>query len=55
METNQYLSNFYNTYSEDNRLTSRHGSIEFLTTMHYIKKYLTPDSRILEIGAGTGR
>lgn len=23
--------------------------------MHYIEKYLTPESRVLEIGAGTGR
>lgn len=28
---------------------------EYLTTMKYIEKYLTPDSRILEIGASTGR
>ena len=29
--------------------------VEFLTTMRYIEKYLKPGSRILEIGAGTGR
>ncbi len=55
METNSYLIDFYNTYDEDSRLTSRHGSVEFLTTMRYIQKYLETDSRILEIGAGTGR
>ena len=55
METNQYLIDFYNHYDEENRLASRHGSIEFLTTMRYIEKYLKPDSKILEIGAGTGR
>ena len=55
METNQYLIDFYNHYDEENRLASRHGSIEFLTTMRYIEKYLKSDSKILEIGAGTGR
>ncbi len=29
--------------------------VEFLTTMHYIEKYLKPGMKILEIGAGTGR
>ena len=55
METNRYLINFYNNYDEDNRLVSKHGTVEFLTTMHYIEKYLKPGDRILEIGAGTGR
>jgi SAM-dependent methyltransferase len=43
------------TRSEDDRLTSRHGSVEFLTTMRYIEKYLFPGAKIIEIGAGTGR
>src|SRR5699024_7320827 len=55
MKTNPYLIDFYQSYDEDGRLTSRHGSVEFLTTMHYIEKYLSPGARILEIGAGTGR
>ncbi len=55
MENSQYLIDFYNTYEEDSRLTSKHGSVEFLTTMRYIEKYLKPNARILEIGAGTGR
>ena len=55
MAENQYLTDFYNNYNEENRLTSKHGSVEFLTTMHYIQKYLKPGSRILEIGAGTGK
>ena len=55
MNTNQYLIDFYNHYDEDGRLLLKHGSVEFLTTMRYIKKYAAPDSRILEIGAGTGR
>ena len=55
MESSQYLNDFYNQYDEDCRLASRHGAVEFLTTMRYIEKYLKPNDRILEIGAGTGR
>ena len=55
METKDYLNTYYQNYDEENRLASRHGSIEYLTTMRYIEKYLRPDSRILEIGAATGR
>lgn len=55
METNQYLIEHYSNYDEDSRLLPRHGSVEFLTTMRYIEKYIRPDDRILEIGAGTGR
>lgn len=55
MEAFEYLSNYYNNYNEEGRLLSRHGQVEFLTTMRYIEKYLTPGARILEVGAGTGR
>ena len=55
MRDNSYLIDFYSHYDEEGRLASRHGSVEFLTTMRYIEKYLEPGSRILEIGAGTGR
>ena len=55
MESSHYLNDFYNQYDEDCRLASRHGAVEFLTTMRYIEKYLKPNDRILEIGAGTGR
>lgn len=48
-----YIENYYNNYDEETRLSERKP--EFLTTMHYIKKYLKPESRILEIGAATGR
>lgn len=54
-KSSQYLINFYNHYDEDSRLVSKHGSVEFLTTMRYIEKYIRPGSRVLEIGAGTGR
>ena len=55
MNANSCLIEFYNNYDEDNRLILKYGTIEFLTTMHYIEKYVKPGARILEIGAGTGR
>jgi len=55
MQTNQYLIEFYSTHDEDARLVLRHGSVEFLTTMRYIEKYLKPGDKILEVGAATGR
>ena len=55
METLQALTWYYGSYDEDNRLCSRRGMVEYLTTMRYIEKYLRPGMRILEIGAATGR
>lgn len=55
MKTNQYLIDFYNNYDEDRRLVLKHGSVEFLTTMRYIEKYIRAGDRVLEVGAGTGR
>ena len=55
METFQALTDFYSNYDEEGRLLSRHGQVEYLTTMRYIEKYLRPGMRILEIGAATGR
>ena len=62
------LNSFYsNICNEDARLLStKHGSVEFLTTIKYIEEYLPSagvgggsgsiqDTKILEIGAGTGR
>ena len=51
----EILTEFYNSYDEDRRLRSRHGMVEFLTTMRYIETYLKPGDRVLEVGAGTGR
>ena len=55
MDTMDALTQYYSGYDEDGRLRSRHGMVEFLTTMRYVERYLTPGARILEIGAGTGR
>ena len=52
-----YLENYYSNYDEEGRLLSRHGQVEYLTTMRYIEECLKDitDPNILEIGAGTGR
>ena len=55
MEVLELLSNYYGGYDEEGRLLSKHGQVEYLTTMRYIQKYLRPGMRILEIGAATGR
>lgn len=55
IEMKHEIIEFYNNYNEEKRLTSKSHLPEYLTTMRYIEKYLTPHSGILEIGAGTGR
>ena len=57
------LEEYYNKFNEEKRLDSRHGNVEFTTSMHYIHEYLNrmesirgrSDIKILDIGAGTGR
>ena len=51
----QTLIDYYSNNDEEGRLLSKHGSVEFLTTMRYIDKYIKPGDKVLEIGAGTGR
>ena len=52
----EIVSGFYDRADEDGRLGgSRHGQLEYLTTMSYIRRHTTRDSKVLEIGAGTGR
>ncbi len=54
------IEQHYNKFNEEKRLDSRHGKVEYITSMKYIHKYI-PDNcdrsevRILDIGAGTGR
>ena len=52
-----FLDTYYNNYDEEGRLLSRHGQVEYLTTMKYIQESLAgiSDPTILEVGAGTGR
>lgn len=58
------LEEYYNKFNEEKRLNSRHGQVEFITTMKYLHNILTTlekegrapgDIRILDVGAGTGR
>lgn len=58
MERAEMMNILYNEKekNEDSRLTrSRHGQLEYLTTMNYIHKFVPFGSKILEVGAGTGR
>ncbi len=52
-----FLEEYYNSYDEEGRLLSRHGQVEYRTTMKYIHGILDGirDPQILEVGAGTGR
>ena len=52
-----YLDVYYHNYNEEGRLLSRHGQVEYLTTMKYIHEFLSrsAESSVLEVGAGTGR
>ena len=52
-----FLEQYYNNYDEEGRLLSRHGQVEYLTTMKYISECLSgiTEPKILEVGAGTGR
>lgn len=60
------LEDYYNKFNEDKRLSSRHGQVEFITSMKYIHDCLEDiarsrgctdphEIRILDVGAGTGR
>lgn len=55
VKTGNHLVDFYNRIDEDSRLLTKHGRVEFLTTVKYIEKYLKSGMKIIEIGAATGR
>ena len=40
------LENYYGKFCEDKRLLSRHGQVEYTTSMKYIHKYLKSEDRI---------
>ena len=54
---NELLNNYYNKFNEDKRLETRHGIVEFQTTIKYIKEVLEHFNKpkILDVGAGTGK
>lgn len=57
------LELYYNKFNEEKRLDSRHGQVEFVTSMKYIHAYLDKleqdkprgEIKILDVGAATGR
>lgn len=56
------LEKYYNKFHEENRLKTRHGLVEFNTSLHYINECISslaeknPSAiKIADIGAGTGR
>ena len=51
----ELVQEVYRRYDEDSRLNkSKATRVEFLTTVRYIEKYLTPGAKILDVGAGAG-
>ncbi len=51
----ELVQEIYRRFDEDSRLNhSKAAKVEFLTTVRYIEKYLTPGMKILDIGAGAG-
>lgn len=51
----EHVNRTYDIFNEDARLNhSKAARVEFLTTVHYIEKYLKDGDKILDIGAGAG-
>lgn len=54
-EDAEQVKRLYELFCEDKRLNhSKAARVEFLTTIRYLEKYLKPQDRILDIGAGAG-
>ena len=54
-DDSELVQEVYQRYDEDSRLNkSQAARVEFLTTVRYIEKYLTPGAKILDVGAGAG-
>lgn len=52
----EIITQIYEHFDEDTRVTvSRQGQVEYAVTMDYIHKFLKPDTKVIEIGAGTGQ
>ncbi len=51
------LEKYYNKFNEEHRLDTRHGTVEFTTTLKYIHDFIPTDKKIsiLDVGAGTGK
>lgn len=61
MKQRTELEEYYNKFNEEKRLLSRHGQVEFRTSMKYILECIDhldreySNIKVLDIGAGTGR
>lgn len=53
-EEEKRVEGLYEIFEEEKRFASPSGKVEFLTSLHYIKKILKPGMKILDLGAGTG-
>jgi len=52
----EMIDSIYGKYDEDSTLSkNRQGQLEYLVTMDYIHRFANSNSKIIEIGAGTGR
>lgn len=53
----QELIKYYNKFNEEKRLNTRHGQVEYQTSIKYINMYLEKmnNQSIIDIGAGSGR
>lgn len=50
------IIDYYENYDEDMRLIKDNAhKIEYITTLYFLDKLINKDSRILDVGAGTGR
>lgn len=51
------LEDYYEHFDENHRLETRHGYVEYVTTMKYIHQVLNDDKskKILDVGAATGK
>lgn len=51
----ELVQEIYRRFDESSRLNhSKAARVEFLTTVRYIEKYLSPDAKLLDVGAGAG-
>lgn len=55
------IEDYYNKFNEEKRMLSRHGQVEYITTMKYIHQVINliaaknnADVKIMDIGAGCG-
>lgn len=56
MSISSEVKKYYDDYDEDSRLVKDNAhSIEFITTIKYLDKYINNNHKVLEVWAGTGR